>query len=59
VRVLPPGGRWECSWSIEVFDSKECVAGALAEIARLQAHGRETVHGTPQPRFSPFGESGA
>jgi hypothetical protein len=59
VRVLPPGGRWECSWSIEVFDSKEAVAGALAEVAKLQAHGRETVHRTPQPRFSPFGQPGA
>jgi Domain of unknown function (DUF4432) len=59
VRVLPPGGRWECSWSIEVFDTKEGVAGALAEVARLQAQGRETVHRTPQARFSPFGERGA
>jgi hypothetical protein len=53
VRVLPPGGRWEAKWSLEVYDSKEGVAGALREVARLQAHGRETVHRTPQPRFSP------
>jgi hypothetical protein len=53
VRVLPPGGRWEAKWSLEVFDSKEGVAGVLKEIATLQAHGREKVHRTPQPRFSP------
>jgi hypothetical protein len=53
VRVLPPGGRWEAKWGLEVFDTREGVAGALGEIAALQAHGRETVHRTPQPRFSP------
>jgi hypothetical protein len=53
VRVLPPGGRWECKWFLEVFDTKAGVTGALKEIAALQAHGRETVHRTPQPRFSP------
>jgi Domain of unknown function (DUF4432) len=53
VRVLPPGGRWECSWSIEVHDAREGVAGVLAEVAALQAHGRQTIHRTPQPRFSP------
>jgi hypothetical protein len=53
VRVLPPGGRWECQWYLEVFDTKAGVTAALKEIAALQAHGRETVHRTPQPRFSP------
>ena len=53
VRVLPPGGRWEATVALEVFDTREGVAGALKEIAALQAHGREKVHRTPQPRFSP------
>jgi hypothetical protein len=55
VRVLPPGGRWETKWTMEVFDTREGVMAALKEIASLQAHGRETVHRTPQPRFSPHG----
>src|SRR5262249_33111942 len=53
VPVLPPGGRWSCSWSIEVLDTHEDVAAAMAEIARLQARGKALVHRTPQPRFSP------
>jgi galactose mutarotase-like enzyme len=53
VRVLPPGGRWQCTWSLEVFDTREGVSGALAEVAALQAHGKRTIHATPQPRFSP------
>src|SRR5262249_41181117 len=52
VRVLPPGGRWECMWSMEVLDTAAGVSGVLAEIATLQAHGRATIHRTPQPRFS-------
>jgi galactose mutarotase-like enzyme len=53
VRVLPPGGRWECKWSLEVLDSRDAVGHALAEVAALQAHGKATVHRTPQPRLSP------
>jgi hypothetical protein len=53
VKVLPPGGRWECSWSMEVYDSVQGVAGVLAEIVKLQAHTRPTVHRTPQAGFSP------
>jgi hypothetical protein len=53
VRVLPPGGRWECTWSIEVLDTAAAVSGVLAEIATLQAHGKAMIHRTPQARFSP------
>jgi hypothetical protein len=53
VRVLPPGSRWESSMTLEVHDSREGVAGVLAEIVTLQAHARATIHRTPQPSFSP------
>ncbi|MBV9123611.1 MAG: aldose 1-epimerase family protein [Planctomycetes bacterium] len=53
VRVLPPGGRWEGSWSLEVHDTAAGVAGVLAEIVTLQAHTRPVIHRTPQARFSP------
>ncbi|MCI0458965.1 MAG: aldose 1-epimerase family protein [Gemmataceae bacterium] len=52
VVTLPPGGRWECKWSLEVHDTAAGVAGAQAEIATLQAHGRATIHRAPQPRFA-------
>jgi hypothetical protein len=53
VVVLPPGGRWECKWSLEVHDTRAGVAGAQAEVASLQAHAPAVIHRTPQPRFSP------
>jgi hypothetical protein len=53
VRVLPPGGRWEATVALEVFDTREGVAGVLKEMAALQAQAPRTVHRTPQPRFSP------
>ncbi len=52
VRVLPPGGRWECSLSIEVFDTAAGVAQALSEVVALQAHARPIIHATPQPSFA-------
>jgi hypothetical protein len=52
VRVLPPGGRWECRWSIEVLDSAAAVAPLLAEVVQLQAHERAVIHRTPIARFS-------
>jgi hypothetical protein len=57
VVVLPPGGRWEASWSMEVHDSAAGVAGVLAEIAGLQAHAKAVVHRKPQARFSAVAES--
>lgn len=53
VKVLPPGGRWEAKWGIEVQDSHESVATVLREIATLQAHGRAVVHRAPAPGFAP------
>jgi hypothetical protein len=50
---LPPGGRYSCTWSLEVHDTTEAIAGVLKEIAALQAHGPARIHRTPQPRFSP------
>ncbi len=55
VKVLPPGGKWECKWAVEVHDSHADVARVLSEIAALQAHAPATVHRTPQPKFSPAG----
>jgi hypothetical protein len=55
VRVLPPGGRFECTWSMEVLDSAGAVAGVLAEVVTLQAHAPATIHRTPQPGFSAHG----
>jgi hypothetical protein len=54
VRLLPPGGRWEATLTLEVHDTREGVGGVLAEVATLQAHARRLVHRTPQPRFSPM-----
>lgn len=52
VRVLPPSGRWEASWSLEVHDNAAAVSKVLAEIVALQAHVRPVIHRTPQPSFS-------
>lgn len=53
VRVLPPGGRWETSWSMDFLDTAAGVSGVLTEVVRLQAHAKPKIHRTPQPRFSP------
>ena len=53
VPLLPPGGRWECRWSLEVADSAPAVAALMAEVATLQAHARAVIHRAPQGRFSP------
>jgi hypothetical protein len=53
VRMLPPGGIWEASWSLDVFDTHEGVAGTLKEIAALQARGPQTIHRSPNAKFSP------
>jgi hypothetical protein len=53
VPVLPPGGRWECRWSLEVCDTAGGVAGLMAEMARLQAQAPAVIHRAPQARFSP------
>jgi hypothetical protein len=53
VRVLPAGGRWESSLSLEVHDAAAAVSKTIAEVVALQAHERPRIHRTPQPRFSP------
>jgi hypothetical protein len=53
VPALPPGGRREFKWSLEVHDTAAGVASVQAEIATLQAHAPAVIHRTPQPRFSP------
>lgn len=52
VPVLPPGGRWETSWSIEVHDSVEGVAQVLKEIVSLQTQAKPLVHRRPHAKFS-------
>jgi hypothetical protein len=52
VRVLPPGGRWECSWSMEIFDTATGVARALSDVVSLQAQARPVIHPTPQLPFA-------
>ncbi len=54
VRVLPPGGRWEARWSLEVCDTAAGVSALLAEVATLQARARAVIHPGPQGRFSPL-----
>ena len=53
VILLPPGGRWECSWSLEVCDTTAAVAAVQEEVAALQAHGPAVFHTNPQAHFSP------
>jgi hypothetical protein len=53
VPVLPPGGKWECRWSLEVSDTAAGVAGLLRDVATLQAHARATIHQTTAEKFSP------
>jgi hypothetical protein len=55
VPVIPPGGHWESSWSIEVHDSAASVAGVLKEIVSLQSQAKATIHRAPHKKFSPAG----
>jgi hypothetical protein len=52
VPLLPPGGQWEATWSIEIHDTAAAVAGVLAEVVRLQAQAKAIVHRSPHPKFS-------
>jgi hypothetical protein len=56
VPVLPPAGCWECTWSIEVFDSASGVSKVLAEVVELQSHARPSIHRAPQPGYSALAE---
>jgi hypothetical protein len=53
VPTLPPGGRWECRWSLEVCDEPAGVAGLMTEVAKLQAQAKAVIHRTPQKKYSP------
>lgn len=53
VPILPPGGHWQATWSIEAHDDAAGVAGVLTEVASLQARGKAMIHRTPQPPFAP------
>ncbi|MHB1424363.1 MAG: aldose 1-epimerase family protein, partial [Gemmataceae bacterium] len=53
VAMLPPGGRWECRWMLEVADNATAVSALLAEVAAMQAKARAVIHRAPHPRFSP------
>ncbi len=52
VRVVPPGGHWEATVTVEVQDTREGVAGVLAEAAKLQALAPKTIHKAPRAKFS-------
>src|SRR5262249_35489850 len=53
VRTLPAGGCWECTWSIEILDSKAAVDAASAEIAVAQSGTPAKIH-----RSTYFGPAG-
>jgi hypothetical protein len=52
-RALPPGGRWECRWALEVAEGAASVTGLLAEVARLQAQAKAVIHRAPQGKYAP------
>src|SRR5256885_293902 len=52
VVLLPAGGHWETTWSIEVQDSAAGVAGVLAEIVSVQSQAKAVVHRVPHPKYS-------
>jgi Domain of unknown function (DUF4432) len=52
VPILPAGGHWETTWSIEIHDSSEGVAGLLAEIVSLQSQAKAVTHRMPHPKYS-------
>lgn len=52
VLLLPPGGKWEATWSIEVHDNAVGVAGVQREIVSLQSQAKAVVHRTPQGKYS-------
>jgi hypothetical protein len=45
--TLPPGGKWETAWSIEVFDRTADVAAVVAEVEAIQAEVEPTIRDTP------------
>ena len=55
VVVLPPGGKWETRWSLEVADNHAAVAALTTEVAKIQAHAKATIHRSPQAKSSASG----
>src|SRR5262249_47668651 len=53
---LPPGGSWDASWSIEVFDTAQGVANTLKEVVSLQAQAKAVIHKEPHATFSSQGQ---
>src|SRR5205085_7542588 len=47
VVTLPPGGKWEAAWSIEVFDTAAAVTAAVAEVEAIQANVEPVIHREP------------
>ena len=52
VPTLEPGACWECTWSLEVLDSKDEVNKSLAALTELQSKLKIVVHRTPQADIS-------
>jgi hypothetical protein len=53
VKQLGAGDRWECSWSIEVYDTAAEVAAIAGEVAALQTAAPAVIHRAPRLPFSP------
>ena len=47
VKLLPPGGRWEARWSMEVVDTSASVTALAAEVAGLQRSVKPTIRRSP------------
>src|SRR5207237_7167994 len=47
VLTLPPGGRWEATWTMDVFDTAEAIARACAEVSAIQAGVEPVIHRKP------------
>jgi hypothetical protein len=55
VVALPVGGRYLAQTTLEVFATREAVAAAEAEIARLQDQGPPRIHPRPSEPFAAEG----
>jgi hypothetical protein len=47
VLTLPPGGRWEAMWTMEVFDTAAAVAEVCAEVDAIQGGVRPVLNRKP------------
>lgn len=47
VVTLPAGGQWETNWSIEMFNTAEGVADAIAEVQAIQANVKPLIRREP------------